>query len=441
MRKKILFFICTPDSNSFGEATQARLFAQQLPKDEYECFFAIHDEINKYIENFNFRTISYKDIQQYKFDLVIISDLIHFIGKSTKILSNKPLEPYEEDIIKAYLYLLSLNINIAFLDITGFYLQNKGLNKKNSGVRECILENLCLKFLTNKCKTCVPPKLTHIHICPINDPSAKITDTHVNQYFWSFPHIKKDKIHLTKESDSSKTIFLVNTVWQYEKHKKKGAGIYYFILEKLLIHYFLQLEERTNSYPLKLVIASPCRFYYPLKIKNLEFQPIYYSSGQPIPNELFESLIFDSDLILTDNIMQNSYHRALLNGIMGVNIKNNLPKIQNQDGFFTTKPDFNLTDTASEAFDLLEYTKPLISSKINITSRKNDSYNDEINHFYKLIKSVELFDEELVLNILHKALFDSEYKTECLNNLESYINIISDLPKADNIVENIFADS
>ena len=456
MSTKILFFIYAfKDSYSFGETTHAKLFAQQLPKDKYECFFAVPEWTCNYIKNAGFKVIDYKDIPQHQFDMVIVSDYFGFIQllsiKDVLKKNTDELDDYAINMLKSYLYLLSLNIPIGIFDVeaTRVNVKNVILNSFNNTTsgessdetydgyefeerKKCIYQHVCIKFLESDCSNCVPPQTFFIHLCPPADPSETSLQIDKKQYFWAFPYSQKAVDQVAKQT---KTVFMIHTLWQYNISKLQGFSFYYFILERLLIYYLVKLQEKTEHHPLKLIIATPFMFYYPFKMHNLEVHPMYYSDKENIPNSIFENTLFRTDLMLSDNLIQNSFHRAILNGCMGINLRNTLPKHKNPDGSYTLEPEFQFSETTLEALNLLESTQPLISTRIN-TKHESAVFKGN-NSFMQLIKSVELLDENTCVDAMYKALFDQNYKNEFDRNRESYLSLIDKLPKAEDIVGEI----
>ena len=423
---KIIFLI-TSVRNSLGEATQARIFAEQLPSDKYECWFAINEDYQSYINNFGFKVINYNDISNHKFDMVILSDYAPFLkrrGARGKV-------PEINTIIDAYVYLLSLNIPIGVMDVSRLYF-NPSMQEEDD-YSECIHDKLCFKFLQDQCTPCLPPDLFIINPCPPHDPDEE-TNTPAKQYFWRMYDVGLPKIAERRNKDNykQKIIFMTQSYWQYSINKMDKIGFYSFILERLLIYYLNKMGFITKFSPVKLVMVTPFIFHYPVSINNIEFYPIYYSKSSILPNSTFENILSQADLILTDNVLQNTFHRALLNGILGINMKGVPKTIENRRSII--KPDFNFSAVTNEALNIMESTTPFSSTMLNV-EEKDVRVTSENKHFIETFNSLSFLDEKNMVDTLYKSLFDNEYKNNMWLNIENYIKLIENLPTAEQIVE------
>ena len=231
-------------------------------------------------------------------------------------------------------------------------------------------------------------------------------------------HISKDELGIKAKC---KTIIMVHSLCQYDIAEKDGSIFYYFILEKLLIHYLKKVTRMCGpGYDIKLKILTPFIFYYPSRFDNFEIIPIQYSKENPIPDSTFDEIFSGVDLILSDNIMQESFHRGLINGKLGINIRSTLPVITNADASVSLRPEFKLTPTTQEALDVMESTKPLMAAKINVMPESLAFKTN--NKLKKLITTVELLDEINMVDTIFKSLFDNEYKENFYSQLATMKN-------------------
>ena len=234
---RVIFCIAKYEG-SIGEITNARILYEQLPPDKYECYFLVNDESENYIKNYlGLATLTVDEVIGKKFDIIVISDYYPFIRA---IVENT----YDEKEKEVYEYLFSLNIPVFVIDILGLYNNWRSKDPKYA----CILSKFCLKPYIPQCNPiiCHPVKFQILYPCPPHHPFPE-RNSNCN-YLPLYPLTMGG--HPTKDSKikraDSKLIFMTISNWEYKLFKKHEKSIYFFILEKLLVHYLLQLNKKID---------------------------------------------------------------------------------------------------------------------------------------------------------------------------------------------------
>lgn len=424
---KVLFCIAKY-AGSIGEVTNARLLCEQLPQDKYKYYFLADDESNDYVKNhLGLETLSFDEIIGQKFDIIIISDYYPFIRF---IIENS----YNEKEKEVYQYLLSLNIPVLVIDVLGLYNNWRKKDPKYA----CILSKLCLKPYTSQCNPikCQPVNFRILYPCPPHHPfPAK--NTYCN-YLPLYPlsideqEKKTIKSKIGIDRDDSKVIFMTLSNWEYKLFKEQTKSIYFFVLEKLLIHYLLKLNKKID-----LIIVSPLSFYFSYNIENINVKHISITPQNLIPLKEYEKLFLCADLIISSNIIQSTFIRAVYSGIPGITLTSNIP-IQDRDKeLYRLMPPFMLNSFTTELLDIMETTCPFSSSDINQVYSKEFFLFRRSPVYQQLFSICELFDQRKMTDLIYKYLYDENTKQNFTKLRENYVKLINELPDSKQIIEAI----
>ena len=448
--KKIIFWICG-NRGAVGELTQARLFCSQLPSDEYEFYLTANDEMipsyKEYFQETNIKVLSFDDVVNINFDIVVISEYCYFVSFNfSRIYSQKEKE--------GYYYLLNLNVPVLIFDNLGFYdlykqfqnnIRDKLLTVHDKPIMDkiCVngvIEHLCIKKEFEECTSCNPPDISIIYSCPPYSGDNNEWQTNTRSHYWRMPvniikqeeKLRKRKyvfsnILKTAEQANSKIVFLPVSLGQYTTFTDKGLTFYYFVLEKLLIHYMRQINSR-----IYFIIVSPIDFYYSGIIDNISIHNILIANGQILSWQDYESIFLSADLILTNNAIQHTFWRSLLNGIPGINITFDMPQANSSN--------YELTPFVRNFYNMLIKTPPSIIASINETASSLYSHQMKFNSnsvCSNLLNSCNILDEKKFIQLINKSLNYTEFINNFGRNKNKYMEQLSGLSSALDIIENL----
>ena len=420
-----VIFATAKYKQSSGELTNAILFCRSLPQDKYNCYFIAAENEWDYLNNLGIKTLNAQEVTRQKFDAVVISDyypLVRSIAENTCDVEEKNI----------YEYLLSLNIPVLIIDMLGMYGSYVIKNPKYS----CLTQKLCLNPFTRQCNpiNCNPVKFKILYPAPPHHPSP--LKKHQMAYFPILPltiteeenNNIKNKLGIKRKD--SKIIFMSISNWEYRIMKERGQAVYFFVLEKLLINYLSQLKEKID-----FIIVSPIPFYNSYTMGDINVKHIPITSSNIIPLEQYEKMFLIADLILTDNIIQSTFIRAVTSGIPGINIISNIA-VEKKDGDnYDLIPTFDINPFTSELLNIMERSSTFLSSKINNTYIGDFFLARKTPLYQQLFASCELFDQSNMVNTMQKYLYDENYKKNFNELREQYVKLIRALPDADSIIQ------
>lgn len=445
--KKILFWICGA-KGCIGELTHTRLFCEQLRSDEYEYYLVgienLIDYHKIYLKDLPIKVLSFDDIFNMKFDIIALSEYYFFISFNLNDI-------YTQKEKKAYYYLLNLNIPIIVFDIVGVYgvygkykyLYEKEFKKESKEFDDCMVNKLCIKKEFEKCQNCNPPNISIIYpsppYCGNTEDIYKYSEIPYQAYYWKLPlyqiteeeKLAKKKNLLsqlgfsTTGQDDIKIIFLSISGGQYAILKEKRQSFYFFLLEKLFIHYLQQVNRK-----IYLIIVSTVPFYYSINFNNLYIKNILITNERPLNIKEYENLFWASDLIFTINIIQNTFWLGLCNGIPGINLNFILP----------TKGsiDYSLTSFTKDMLDIILNTPTFLMAPINDSQWYNKRIGFDVNPIYHgLFHTCQILNEHEIIRLIDKYFNDKEFNQKFLQQKDKYLQQLSTLPSALDIVKSL----
>jgi len=456
--KKILFWICGA-KGCIGELTHTRLFCEQLPPDEYEFYLwgmeNLIDYHKIYLKDLPIKVISTEDILNIKFDIIALSEYYFFVAFNlNKIYSQKEKS--------AYYYLLNLNVPVLVFDMVGVYgvygkyknLYENTLKKEDKEYEDCMINKLCIKKEFEQCQnSCKPPNISIIYPSPpycgeVLSPNMYLQNNTENvysiscpSYYWRLPFsqiTEEERVNKKKElllqlepdktynnPDDAKIIFLSISGGEYRLLKENRQTLYFFLLEKLLIHYLQQSSEK-----IYLIIISTVSFYYSINLKNLYMKNLLITNEEPLNIKDYENLFLASDLILSVNIIQNTFWRAICNGIPGINLSFNLPK--------KGSIDYLLTSFTKEVLEIILNTTTFLGHPINGDKWYPQRIGFDSMPVYKdLFQTCEILDEHKIIDLIDKCFHDKKFKQKFLKQKDKYMKKLSNLPDALDIVKSL----
>lgn len=216
----------------------------------------------------------------------------------------------------------------------------------------------------------------------------------------------------------------------YEKYKE---GYYYFFCQQLLIYYLNKLPYKTH-----LILIDPISIEKGLSFSNTYENTIIHQYGILHPLE-YENLLLSSDLVISDFCIQFSILKsniALIPTILLYNqISDNYVSLYKK---YTIYGNLGIIRHTNDIFvnNILKqiYTKcnPDIWHRANFTINK---FKQE--SYFKLLITVDLFDNNKFINILNKVLYDKLFQNEIKTKQLQYIEKYNYLPTAYDIYKKI----
>ena len=422
--KKIAFWICGNNLN-IDELLYIKLFCEELPSQEYEYYILSKDNLKNFHENsfknLRINILTFKDIFNITFDILILSDYYSFVEFNVKTEIEK----------KAYYYLLSLNIPVLTFDAPVKYPLSK-----HSDI--CFIHKLCIKKKFEICQTCNPPKVAIIYPSPPHDAMEKCSPCKI--YNWRLPiHqiTEQEKKNVISQiipnnwGEDVRIVFFSVTHNDYSRLKLTRDITYLLILEKLFIHLFKQPEQK-----ICLIIVSPVSFYDSLNTENIYIKHLLITENTPINCTYYENFVLSSDIIFTINILQNTFWLALCHGIPGINLNFVLPQ--------TGSIDYNLTPFSMEMlriidnpnlfFPLNPFTNNDFSNSLNPSLQKREIWG--LQKHTDLFNTCEISDENKIISLINKYLNDKKFKEELIKTKNRYLKNLSEFLSAKEIIED-----
>ena len=156
-----------------------------------------------------------------------------------------------------------------------------------------------------------------------------------------------------------------------------------------------------------------------------------------MPLKEYEKLFLAADLIITSNIIQSTFIRAIHNGIPGINLTSSIPVKDKDKENYKLMPHFILNSFTSELLDIMEATSPYISSEINQTYSHEFFLFKRTPVYQHLFSTSEIFDEKRMVSLIYKYLYDEKTKQQFIKMHENYVKSINELPNAQKIIESV----
>lgn len=352
---KIIFISGIKTEDSTGEYTQLRTFADELNKEiEYTIFLKRTDHFHFKNNDIIFYDNEYElrnYISSIEPQIIILSEIQH-------------ISKYFMD------YLYSTNIIIATFD-------SIGLSKK----------------LYNP-----DPKVIYLKSCPLNDPNA---NDKYNKYWF----IAKNAVNINKKNiqekyninKESKNVFVSISKWQLAKALGQGYNDYYkFFIGTIMKA--LVMQDRNIS----LFLICPLQGTHNVIAEKQKLKTYFYES---LENNEYNELLFNSDLVISDNISQISLSRAFVNGINCLSIINT-----NENNIMNI-----------HKFNMFPYNVPEL----------NELYNYE---YCKNLEKAEVFDENEVFKKI-SLLLDKK-----INNNVEYVEKCNKLLNPNDLIKEIIEE-
>jgi len=397
----ILFWIINYPS-SVGEITNACLFANELKKNNIDCYFySSNSLVESYLRFYDFKLIAKNDLENTNFDLLIVSEYFSLFNKNYLEEDKNIFEFINKKFFKK-------NIPVATIDILGLGSSIKEINE-NFLLNPNLKKNYSEIIIPNE------KKFFSIKPCPINTPPNLKKDD--NNFYWQFPKLEfnselQNKVRkLFDISENDKIIFFPISKWKYFQWKKKYSADFIFKLGKQIFNLISSINVETNTC---LFFGVPNYQIKKFKNKNLTLAYFNPDSEDYIQAEIFEVFLSMCDVVLTINLIQNTFTRALSSEINGINLTNALYSDKNF---------------------IPSYFQNI---KINDFYTKGKFPFDDSNDYAKLFESFEIFDEnflkyleQLLLNKdLNKSKFEN-YKQKLNNNCSTAKDICLNILELD----------
>jgi len=374
----ILFLIINYPS-SVGEITNICLFANELIKNNINCYFYQSNAlVESYLNFYNFKLVTKNDLVNIDFDLVILSEYFSLFNKNYLKEDKELFDFINNNFFKK-------NIPVATIDILGL-----------GSSKEEILNNFISnpKLKKNYSDIIIPNEKYFFSIkpCPINTPSN--LNLKNNNFYWSLPKLDSNLENQNKVKkmfdipENAKIIFLPISKWKYFQWKNKYSSEFIFKLGKQIFNLISSINFETDTY---FFFGVPN--YQVQKFQNKNFTFCYFNpeAENYIQPQIFDIFLSMSNVILTINLIQNSFTRALASRINGINLTNGL--------------------------DFDEKMIPSYFKDVNINNSytvKNFPFQDS-NDYVSLFETFEIFDENFIKH-LEKLLLDNDFYKSKFDN-------------------------
>lgn len=348
---KVIFISGMKTEDSTGEFTQIKTFISNLDDSigyfillkKTDYFHFSYENVEFYENEYELRNF----ITNFTPDIIILSEIQH--------------------ISKFFLeYLYISNIPIATFDSIGLS-----------------------KILYNH-----DSKVIYLKNCPLNDPKP---NDRFNKYWFS----AKDALNVPKKSietkynikNGSKKVFFSISKWQYANTLNLNLSNYYKYLTSLIMKALI-LQDKDIS----LFLICPIKGLHNVIAEKSKLKTYFFES---LEFENYNELLYNSDLVISDNISQISLSKAFINGI------NTLSIINTKEDNFMNIYKFNMFPYNLPKLELLysyEYCKLLTKAeafdendmieKISLLLNKNiNNHIDYIKECNKLLSPQKIIEE------------------------------------------------
>lgn len=266
-----------------------------------------------------------------------------------------------------------------------------------------------------------PDGINFIYPCPHATPGY----TDKNIFYWQSygikPHIDKSQYKNIRQKlgckDNEKIIFMPISAWVYRFYPITKIITNYYSYIRSVLSYIL------HDLPTHLVIVDPVTNKQEFHFKQNRMYIHLYPLLHP---KFFEELLLSSDLFIGEYCMQSSLIKALSCSIPVILLENKWLKDPLNLNYipFDLKPIFENM--------LLEEFKPVINSWILTNNRfSNEKY-------FQLLYKCEMFDVKNNKNIFYDLLFNEKTKNKFISNQRKYMESISNIPFADQIINKFY---
>jgi len=371
---KVLFLIINFTA-SVGEITNACLFANELIENNVDCyFFNPEGFVKSYLLNYKkIKIVNQNDLGNINFDLLIVSEYFPLFH-----IACPNVEKEKFEFIKKYFF--KKNIPIATIDILGLGSSIKEINENLS--LNTSMKNSCSEIIIHNEK-----KFFSIKPCPINTPPDFKKNN--NNFYWQFPKLYSN-LETQKKikeqfgiSETDKIIFFPISKWKYLKWKHWYSEKEFFNFGKQIFDLVSTIDFDTNIY---LFFGVPNFEIMGYQNKNVSFCFFNPNSQSFIRPDIYENVLSMCDVLLTSYLIQNSFTRAMISGINGINLID-LKNMKVNDSYnigkfpFQDSNDYAKLFESFEIFDenFLKYLEQLLLNK-DLNKSKFENYKQKLNN-------------------------------------------------------------
>lgn len=350
---KILFISGMRTDFSTGEFSQIRLFTNSFDDTiEYKIILRKTDYFQ-----FNTQELYFYDNNQE------LKNYISFFNPSIIILSE--YQHLNKDFLD---YIYTTNITI------------------------CTMDSSSLSKLMY-----TPPENTiYLKNCPLNNPQK---NTKYDKYWFFAQRNNKilskndieNKFSLVKDS---KIVFMSVAPWQYTLSVSEGLDKFYSFVINLLIGSLILHNNHVS-----LFFIYPRKDFNNIVIEKDKVKVLFFDS---LDNQTYESILYNSDLVISDNITQVSMAKAFIDGINVLSLINTSER--------------NLLNLFK--FNIFPYNYDFLPKLYSLD-------------YCKLINKVEVFNKEEVSITINRLLSNKE------NNHLDYVSKCNELLSSREIIEEI----
>ncbi len=430
----ILF--CSTGINALGETFTLALYAQELVRSGHNCFFIAPKLGKEYLKTFGFadenilvlknNKVSRKDLildenrivlkefeKKASPDYILVADWHHY--KKDGMSNNNTYS----------IYWFNEKTPIGTFDHVGFAPHGRS-------VKQDQISNVVIKRDFQEKE--FPPLQDRfsfiIRPCPHHNNEKTNSN---NIYYWGIykqrigKEIGNNKILSKYNIDNkSKIVFQPIGLWQERVIDKvfEEIDVQHNYYEETLFPILKYYLSHVNAHITYIVISGKLKSEVVRKYKNVTFIKI-----PPLKHDDFMSLLINSDLFVTDNLMSSNLGKAVFGNIVPLVFKNSMQASINK-----TKLGFQVSDFMQDKIIFLEQNNLLFRYRcfpIGLNELE-DMYQN--NQFANCFVESEFFDEGNNITLLNDLLLNNEIPNQIKEMQNKYINNNSNLYSAEEIL-------